>query len=284
MASLAPLLLLACTERIEVPSPPPARDPSAAWASLLRRTSSPRGVDYAAIDEERAVLEAFLAWNAVHGEVSDLMGEKKENRRLANAINVYNAAVIYGVLRRGPFDSVEDYRADGPLPAGWGFFRGLRFRVDGDWVSLHHLHQQRILGRFQDALVHFALTDASRSSPPLRWWTEQGLEAQLEQAARRYLESEQGLARQGEGWAVSALFLRYERDFLDWGPAADLCAFLAPLAPPEPAAWLAARKGACHLEPLPWDGRLNQLEGAPDPWPEDDAPAPRKARDTGERP
>lgn len=250
-------LLLACTSKVHLPTPAPATDPAQEWAALLERSSSSAGVDYDAIAAERVVLERYLAWNAEHGEISDVMGERREDTRLSTLINVYNAATIYGVLEHGPFDSVRDLRFGLYRLPGSAFFYGLRFKVDSDWMSLHHLEVVRILGRFQEPLAHFALNCASTSCPPVRWWSAEGLDSQLKSALRRYLRSEHGLRPEGEGWAVSQIFEWYARDFTDWSDAETVCEYLVPYAPDVSAQWLAEHATDCPLSYIPYDWSLN---------------------------
>lgn len=255
-------LLLACTSRVHIDTPPPEVDPSDEWSELLERASSSDGVDYALIAREREVLERYLAWNAVHGEVSDVMGEKRENARMASLINVYNAATIYGVLEYGPFDSVRDYRFGVHRVPGAAFFYGLRFKVDSDWMSLHHLEVVRILNRFQEPLAHVALNCASTSCPPVRWWTGSGFDKQLATAMRSYLSSEHGLRPDGEGYAVSQIFEWYADDFTDWSAAESVCAYLAPYAPDDAADWLSAHAEDCPLTYIPYDWSLNAWDSS----------------------
>jgi hypothetical protein len=158
---------------------------------------------------------------------------------------------------------VRDLRFGPWRPAGSAFFYGLRFRVDGEWTSLHVLEQQDIVARFQEPLVHAALNCASRGCPPVQWFDSLNLQAQLREAMRAYVRSDVGMRRTETGWAVSEIFHWYRDDFLDWSEAPTLCAWLAPYADGEAEGWLAAQGEACPLEVLPYDWSLNQHTATP---------------------
>lgn len=65
-----------------------------------------------------------------------------EHRRLAYYINAYNVLTLLGVKRSLPIDSVQDVRGWVDLRAGFGFFFGYRFSLDGRRTSLHQLEQR----------------------------------------------------------------------------------------------------------------------------------------------
>lgn len=265
-ALLAPTsLLVACTTRVELPVAAPRLDPSQDWAELLGEAASPAGVDYDHIAAHRDRLERYLAWVGEHGEISDGWKESKEDQRIAFLVNAYNAAVIQGVLMHRPIDSVRDVRVGPFPPGGAGFFVGLRFKVDGEWQSLHHLESERIVNRYQEPLVHVALHCASESCPPLRWWPERGLQGHLASAMRRFVGSDRGLAPlpgptpqdPPAGYAASELFRWYADDFTDWSQADTLCQWLLPYADGAREAWLLAHAEDCPLQFQEWDWSLD---------------------------
>lgn len=277
--ALLTLLASACTRRVEVPGPAPTQDPSAAWATLLHEAASPEGVDYDHIQSQRVVLERYLAWVGEHGEQSDQWKESKEDKRIAHLLNAYNAAVIYGVLAHRPINSVRDVHVGPFRRGGAGFFFGLRFRVDGEWVSLHHLEVERIVNRYQEPLLHAALNCASKGCPPLRFYKEQGLQGQLLAAMRRFLASDRGLMPVGgtaeapAGYAASRIFQWYADDFTDWSQADTVCGWMADHATGPKKAWLEAHAQDCPLQWQEWDWSLNH---APRP-PEGSVPAEEEA-------
>ena len=276
--TLLTLLASACTRRVEVPGAAPVADPSAEWAALLKDAASPDGLDYDHVDAHREVLERYLAWVGEHGEQTDEWKESKEDRRIAHLVNAYNAAVIYGVLQHRPLQSVREVKV-GPYRAGGaGFFVGLRFRVDSEWVSLHDLEVQRTVNRYQEPLVHVALNCASRSCPPLRWWKEQGLQGQLMAAMRRFVASDRGLQPVGgtaeapDSYAASRIFEWYADDFTDWSQASTVCEWLVDYASGEKKAWLERHAQDCPLQWQEWDWTLNEAPRLPEGSPSDEEP------------
>ena len=270
MSRVAPVLLsllVGCGQRIHVDRDVPEDDPSDDWADLLEEAVTEEGVDYGHIDASRDVLQDYIAWLAEHGPVLDTMRESKEDRRIAFLVNAYNAFVIEGVLRHQPIDSVTDVRF-GPwaMRDNASFFLGQRFKVDGEWISLYHLENHRILARYQDPLPHVALNCASVGCPPLRWWREKvgrkKLGKQMGAALEDWLE-DGALQKTDTGYAVTELFFWYEDDFTYWSDADNLCQYLYDYASEDAADWLYEHYEDCPLERIPYDWRLNAApEGA----------------------
>ncbi|MEC7948454.1 MAG: DUF547 domain-containing protein [Myxococcota bacterium] len=263
-ALLALPLAAACGQRVNVDREVPEDDPRDAWSALLQESVTEEGVDYDHIDASRSVLQDYVSWLAEHGPVTDIMRESKEDRRIAFLVNAYNAFVIEGVLRNRPLASVKDV-AFGPwaVRENWSFFLGQRFKLDGEWISLYHLEQHRILARYQDPRPHVALNCASVGCPPLRWWTEKvgrkKLGKQMDDALEDWLAD--GALQQTEtGYAVTELFFWYEDDFTYWSDADNLCQYLYAYASEDAAAWLFEHYDDCPLESIPYDWSLN---GAP---------------------
>ncbi|MCB9781062.1 MAG: DUF547 domain-containing protein [Alphaproteobacteria bacterium] len=271
-------LTLACTQRIEPSLDPPARDPSAAWASVLDSAVSKQGVDYDLIRQRERTLDRYLAWVGKHGPRKDQWGEKREDRSVAFLLNAYNAAVIKGVLAQSDGDqrigSVKDVRA-GVFPAGGpGFFVGQRFRVDGEWMSLHHLESELIVNRYQEPLLHVALNCASASCPPLQIWPagKRKLQPALKRAMRQWVATDDALRIDGalgadglpERLLFNEIFSWYADDFTDWSEADTVCAYLVDFAVGPRKKWLEAHADDCPMDVFPYDWSLNHAT-RPDP-------------------
>lgn len=249
--------LAGCAERVEVEAPRTRAMPEVAWENLLTRAAGPDGVDYELLAENRAVLRRFLSWCGEHGPDSDSMRESAEDRRIAFLVNAYNAAVLEGVLRHRPIDSVQDVRIGLYPSGGAGFFLGQRFWIDGEWIDLYHLEKQYIVARYQEPLLHVTLNCASRSCPPVRWWEASGLQQTLSSTLANWLEAGGAMVEEGDGWAVNEIFWWYEDDFLEWSDAANLCQWLAPHAVGPRRTWLDGHAGDCPLGRIPYDWSLN---------------------------
>lgn len=288
MPRLLPALLLlglaGCAEHVTVAAPVPPRDPGAAWGRVLDAASTPAGVDYAYIEQHREVLHRYIAWVGEHGPIIDDWSDADEDRSIVFMSNAYNAFVIEDVLRLQITDSVLKV-GDGiwGIRPGSYFFLGRKHRVDGDWQSLYVMEQQDIIGRYQEPLLHVALTCGSRGCPPVRWWRKPSLQSDLRVAFRAWLDG--GALRETDtGYAVSELLHWYADDFVDWSNKESLCGYLADHTAGEAAAWMRSHAKRCTLGSLPYDWSLNaappgsarpdQLP-APEPEPEPEAPAAR---------
>ena len=274
----------ACAEHVTVDAPAPQRDPGAAWGRVLDAASTPAGLDYAYIDQNRAALHRYIAWVGEHGPILDDWSDADEDRSIVFMANAYNAFVIEDVLRLRITDSVLKVGTGiwGIRPGSY-FFLGRKHRVDGDWQSLYVMEQQDVIGRYQEPLLHVALTCGSRGCPPVRWWRKSSLQGDLRQAFRSWLDA--GALRQTDsGYAVSELLHWYTDDFTDWSNKRSLCGYLADHTAGAAAAWMRGHADRCTLGRLPYDWSLNAAppgSARPDQLPpaepeaEAEAPAPR---------
>lgn len=260
------VVLSACAEKHRPEGTPGATAPRR-WQKLLAEaTAAGDGrVDYDLIAARRRVLDDYMAYLGEHGPLTDSYPYSKEDRSISFLANAYNAAVIYGVLEHWPLDSVRDvqqglYR----YPPGVGFFKGQQFYIDGQWLDLHTLEHQYLLGQFEDPYIHVMLNCASVGCPPVRVWDERKLDQQAEEALAAYLASPQGLrpSSSGDGYAISELFVWFDDQLVDWSSAGSVCQFLAPHAEGAAQEWLEAEHGrGCHPETFAYDWGLNARAG-----------------------
>lgn len=220
----------------------PEQDPSGPWAELIGETSTDDGVEYAAIAARRSALDWYLGWIAVHGPATDAMKDNWEDMRIAFLLNAYNALLIAGMLDRGAAAGLDRH-----------FLEDTAFRVDGDWITPRRFAEERLIARFQEPLLYLALFQATRGGPTLRWWKQDPLQTELAAAAAAFLASDRGMRREGEGWAASALIMDHTADYLEWGEADTLCAWMARYTQGERQAWLLLNKDACPLGVFPVD-------------------------------
>ena len=254
------LFFLACHQNIGF-----TRDSSepitSAWKSLLFQSSTHKGVDYVHIDDNRNILEDYLAWMGDNGpRMNRLKGIRwprkgRENRRIAYYANAYNAWVLYEILENYPLESVGALTLD-----QFQLFENA-YQVDGEYMTLHHLKEERILGTYQEPRIHMMLYDGSVSSPPLQYWQYEQFELILNKSLTGYLKSEYGAKKDDEGWLLSDLFRKREDDFIYWSDAENLCQYLAEYTRGEFSVWLAKQeKQNCDLRFQQWDYNLNELK------------------------
>ncbi len=174
--------------------------------------------------------------------------------RLAFWLNVYNARVRSAIRARGMRGTLSTYRR---------FFHEVGWVVGGRMVTLHVLEHGIVRGNRPapwtfwrplspadpraawaparlDPRVHFALNCGAVSCPPIRAYTAERLDEQLDLATRGYLDGEVVV---GEGTLTLPYLCRlYRRDF---GPV--LLAFVAEHVDAERAAWIRAHGARARI-------------------------------------
>lgn len=211
-AKLAIALLLALLPNL-------AHAQGGAWMkdydALLKKYVSGNGVRYAAWKANGNDVAAL-------GRVVEAIGTEtpasySKNDKLAFYLNAYNAWILIEALQKYPTKSIKD-----PL---FTFFLSKRITVAGEKMSFNRLEKDIIRPGFNEPRIHFALNCASRSCPPLRSepYTGAKLDAQLEEQARAFVNSERGVKVNGETAQLSKIFDWYKEDF---GGEAGVLAFI----------------------------------------------------------
>jgi hypothetical protein len=238
------------------------------YAALLAAHLRPTGVDYRGLKADRARLDEAVA-------TLDSAAAKQEltwgrDQRLAFWINAYNLLTLRAV--------VDHY----PIRAGWftlsprnsirqidGVWTRLRWQAAGQSLTLDDIEHGIIRPVFLDARIHFAVNCASVSCPPLadEPYVGDRIDAQLNEAARRFLASAEGVRMDGDTFRVSSLFKWYGEDFVAQyasaiavpRPARDraILGVLARFAPPAVAD--RARTGVGVIRFLDYDWSLNDI-------------------------
>lgn len=151
--------------------------------------------------------------------------------KLAFWINIYNALVIDGVIALSIRESVRE----GSL-GGMSFFQKTAYIIGGYRYNLHDI-EHGILRENRgfpylpgnqftnyndrtefvivpmDLRIHFALNCASRSCPPIRFYTSENIDSQLELATRNYISNNTHYDQLNGTLYLSPLFRWYRRDF-----------------------------------------------------------------------
>lgn len=134
--------------------------------------------------------------------------------RMAYWINAYNAFALYAVVEAYPVKSVRDLK----FGFGFLFFKRTRFVAGGKAYSLDDIEHGILRRRFSDPRIHFAVNCASTSCPPLQRepFAPERLDEQLEEAARRFIGSQENVWMRGDVLFLSSLFDWYGEDFREW--------------------------------------------------------------------
>jgi len=194
------------------------------------------------------------------------------NARLAFWINLYNTLVLDGVIALGVRRSVMERRA------GITFFRQAAYIVGGQRMSCddiehgilranrgHPLYPGRqfhssdlrlkwVIEPF-DERVHFALNCASRSCPPIRTFSPEKLDSQLDLATRSYLATDVQIVPEDNALHLSSIFKWFATDF---GGRDGIIEFvLSHLSDGPELLWLSKERDRVALRHKPYDWSLN---------------------------
>jgi len=189
-----------------------------AWDRLLKTYVKPGAdglnrVDYAAFKRDgHAALKAYISGlEAVDPRTLD------RPEQFALLANLYNAKTVDIVLDHYPVASIRDISLGGGL---LGAFTGGPWKADvlemsGVALSLDDVEHGILRPLFKDPRVHYAVNCASVGCPNLGTepFTGARLEAQLDAAARAYVNSGRGARFTADGLVVSSIYDWYEDDF-----------------------------------------------------------------------
>lgn len=237
------------------------------WNESLGRWVRDDGVDYDAVRKDEAELRRFIATLGTVGPRVTPERFTTEPERLAYYINAYNALVLFAVLDNWPIDTVHDVRGWLDPRAGFGFFYGLRFPLDGGETNLYDLENEVIRG-FLDARIHAAINCASKSCPALMPYAFEPsrLEEQLDEVTQAFCSSPPHVRVDLEAQEIqlSAIFDWYKPDFEEHarrlGATATILDFIMAFATPDVAAEVErARSAGFEVVFQPYDWALNRL-------------------------
>jgi len=206
----------------------------------------------------------------------DLRSLKDRGSRLAFWTNIYNTAVIHGVIELGLERSVKE------VP---GFFDRITYEIGGVRFSLNEMehgllrgnrrHPYRVMRPFRerdprlefaivplDPRIHFALVCGARSCPPIGFYEAAEIDFQLGLAAMSFINSPQVKILTGEKTVfISMIFKWYKIDF-GGSDRALLDTLLTYLDEGKDKAFLEENRNQIRIRYQPYDWNLNQSETA----------------------
>jgi hypothetical protein len=208
----------------------------APWAAFLARylvvdDAGVHRLRYGAVtaEDRRALADYVDALAAT--TVTDLGADAQ----LAFWLNLYNALTVAAVLEAYPVESIRSI--DGVWTAD-------RVTVEGRPLSLDDIEHGIVRPVFGDARIHYAVNCAAVGCPNLAAepYRREDLEAQLDAAARAYVNDPRGVAVDlGGAVTVSSIYNWFREDF--GGSEAAVLDHLRRYAEPELAARLGAADG-----------------------------------------
>jgi hypothetical protein len=194
----------------------PAKAQASSYAGLLARHTT-QGADglvrvrYAALAAsaaDRAALDAHIAREAARAPSRMARAEA-----FAFWADLYNAVTLQVVLAAWPVRSIRSIR---PSPLDIGPWKAKRVTVEGRRLSLDDIEHAIMRPTFRDPRVHYAVNCASIGCPNLKRtpWTGANLEADLDAAARTFINSPRGVALRPDGrLTVSSIYRWFREDF-----------------------------------------------------------------------
>ncbi|PKQ07747.1 MAG: DUF547 domain-containing protein [Alphaproteobacteria bacterium HGW-Alphaproteobacteria-11] len=216
------------------------------WGELLQahvvapppadRGATPHFVDYAGLEAGKPGRVALGAYIESLEAVDPATLSRDD--QFAFWVNLYNALTVRVVADHYPVASIRDISISPGLFSRGPWGKKL-VRVAGRELSLDDIEHVILRPEFGDPRVHYAVNCASWSCPDLALEPYEGatLDAQLDAAARRYVNSPRGVEFRDGRLTASSIFSWYKKDF--GGTDAELIAHLRKYAEPELAAALA---------------------------------------------
>jgi hypothetical protein len=255
---------------------PMAGDPAAELVDLLHEVFSKglanhgERVDYAAL--RASPLYADFRVCTAKLRAFDPAALPDRNSRLAFWINLYNTLALDGVIALGVQRSVMERRG------GMNFFRQAAYLVGGQRVSCddiehgilranrgHPLYPGKQFASSDprlrwvieplEARIHFALNCASRSCPPIRVYSREKLDSQLDLATRSYLSAEVEIMPEENTLYLSSIFKWFAKDFGGRDGVIDYV--LSRLSETNERTWLIQERDRVFLRYKPYDWSLN---------------------------
>jgi len=128
--------------------------------------------------------------------------------------NLYNAITINVVLDAYPVKSIKDIDISPGLFSNGPWGKKL-VTIEGTKISLDDIEHQILRKVHTDPRVHYAVNCASVGCPNLQNQAFDGknLQAQLNKAARDYVNSNRGAVVKGNRLAVSKIYVWFKKDF-----------------------------------------------------------------------
>jgi len=240
-----------------------ARVDHSAWDTLLKTYVKPgddglNRVDYANFRMHGH--DALKTYLLALARVDPARLDRKE--QFAWLANLYNAKTIDIVLDHYPVRSIKDISLGGGLFAAFtgGPWKAKVVSVAGVSLSLDDIEHEILRKVFTDPRVHYAVNCASIGCPNLQTeaFTASRLDAQLDAAARAYVNHPRGVTVQGDRIVVSSIYEWFKADF--GGNDAGVLRHLEGYAQPALATKI---KSIGAISSHDYDWRLNDIASGP---------------------
>ena len=188
-----------------------AKAQHAQWTRLLAKYvhTSDDGVsrvDYGALKAnaaDRTALDAYI------GKFAGMDLSGTNDAAFAAWANLYNAVTVRYIVEKYPLGSIKDgYFFGGP-------WKKITVSVGGRNLSLDAIEHKILRPDFGDPRVHYAINCAAFSCPSLMAtaWEPATLDADLDAAARAYVNNSRGVSVTDRGLVLSSIYDWFAADF-----------------------------------------------------------------------
>lgn len=207
----APVATAPTTTTKPAATPEPAAKPAREMLShdlfdqLLRKYVSSSGkVNYDGMKQNKKMLKQYLELLKNHPPQSDW----SKNKTMAYWINLYNAFTIYSIVEAYPVKSIMDIE-------GGKIWDKKTISIGGKSLTLNQIEKDKLLKRYKEPRVHFAVNCAAASCPPLlnKAWTEDNVQRYLSKQAKAFINNTKENSVTSTKLNISQIFNWYAGDF-----------------------------------------------------------------------
>lgn len=166
-------------------------------------------VDYKGFKTKQSALKSYIK-TLETVKVTSL----SKSEQFAYWANLYNAVTINVVLDAYPVKSIKDIDISPGIFSNGPWGKKL-VTIEGTKISLDDIEHQILRKVYKDPRVHYAVNCASVGCPNLQNQAFDGknLQAQLNRAARDYVNSNRGAVVKGNRLAISKIYVWFKKDF-----------------------------------------------------------------------
>jgi len=193
----------------------------AIFNTLLKKHVSDQGkVNYKGFIADGEQLDAYLTLLSSNPPDRETWSDEEQ---LAYWINAYNAFTIKLIINHYPVKSIRDIGPTLSIPLVNTVWHLEFFTIGGKKASLDEIEHKILRKEFDEPRIHFAINCASISCPQLlnSAYIAENLEAQLEQAARSFINDVKLNTMQATGAELSSIFSWFKSDFTRNGGLID---------------------------------------------------------------
>jgi hypothetical protein len=171
---------------------------------LGKHVNSSGNVNYAAFKKDKAKLEEYI--EVLKNNPPESSWSK--NKEMAYWINLYNALTIHSILEKYPVNSITD------LEGGKVWDKKI-IVIDGNNLTLNNIEKDKLLKRFKESRVHFAVNCAAASCPALlnKAWTEDNVQRYYAKQTKVFINNSAYNLVSAKSIEVSQIFNWYASDF-----------------------------------------------------------------------